>query len=324
MHQISIFAAATAIALSAGAASAQSKWDMPTPYAPGEFHTVNIVQFADEVKKATGGKLEIVVHPAASLLPLPQIKRNIQTGQVQIGEILLSSLENEDPIYGIDTVPFLVTSYDAAKKLADSSLPVLRERMMKQGIRILYAVPWPPQGFYASKAMGSVADMKGLKFRSYGPSAARFGELVGASVQTIQAAELSQALATGRINSMITSGATGSGVKVWESDVKWFYELDAWLPKNAVIVNEAAFKGLDQATQNALLKAAADAETRGYELSKKRTADSLVLLKQNGMNVQKPGPQLIADLKKVGAAMAEDWEKRAGAEGAKLLAPFKN
>ncbi|MBI3452980.1 MAG: TRAP transporter substrate-binding protein [Rhodospirillales bacterium] len=307
----------------AGAAEAQTKWQMPTPYAPGEFHTVNIRQFADDVKAGSGGKLEIVVHPAGSLMPLPQIKRAIQTGEVQIGEILLSALENEDPMFGVDTVPFVVTGYDASQQLMAKAKPALAERLKRQGIRLLYATPWPPQGFYADKPINSVADMKGLKFRSYGPSAARFGELVGAAVSTIQAAELGEALNTGRVNSMITSGATGSSAKVWETNVKYFYQLDAWLPHNGVIISEQAFMALDEGTRNAILKAAAAAETRGLELSKKRASDAVALLKQNGMQVQGPSAQLAADLKKVGATMASEWEAKAGADGAALLAPFK-
>ena len=318
-----ILTAAFALAMSAGVASAQTKWQMPTPYAPGEFHTVNITQFAEEVKSGTGGKLEIIVHPAGSLLPLPQIKRNVQTGDVQIGEVLLGALENEDPLFGVDTVPFLVSGYEASQKLMSEARPMIEAHLRRQGIRVLYVTPWPPQGFYSYKPLNTIEDLRGLKFRSYAPSAARLGALTGMSVSTIQAAELSEALNTGRINSMITSSATGASAKVWESDVKYYYELDAWVPNNLVIVNERAFQALDKATQDVVLKAAANAEKRGLELSKKRRADATALLRQNGMHVEKPSPKLVEGFRQIGAQMAGDWEKKAGPEAARLLAPFK-
>jgi TRAP-type C4-dicarboxylate transport system substrate-binding protein len=184
-------------------------------------------------------------------------------------------------------------------------------------------VPWPPQGFYANRALNSLADMRGLSFRSYGPSAARFGELVGANVSTIQVSELSQALATGRVNSMITSGVTGSEARIWETPVRFYYELNAWIPKNAVIVNERAFQALDQATRDIVLRAAAAAEQRGWAASVEAAQAGVNALRQNGVQVAAPSEQLVREMRAIGVRMAEDWERRAGAEGQALLAPFK-
>lgn len=310
------------LAVCAGA-QAQTRWQMPTPYPPTNFHTVNIVQFTEEIRRATNGQLDIAVHPAGTLLPLPQILRNVQTGAMQMGEILLSALENEDPIFGADAVPFLVRGYDAARRLYDAQKPLLERRFGARGVRLLYAAPWPPQGFYAARALTSMDDLRGLSFRSYGPSAARFGQLVGASVSTIQVAELSQALATGRVNSMITSSVTGSDTRVWESPVRWYYTLDAWVPKNAVIVNAAAFNALDQAARDAILRAAAAAEERGWRNSAEAAARGNDLLRQNGVRIETPNEALVRGLTEVGRRMAEDWESRAGDEGRALMAPFK-
>ena len=197
-----------AIALSS-AAIAQTKWDMPTPYAATNFHTENVVQFAADVDKATGGKLKIQVHPNASLFKAPEIKRAVQGGQAQIGEILISGYSNEDPIFGVDSVPFLATSYGDAAKLWKASRKALEERFARQGMMILYSVPWPPQGIYSTKPINSAADLKGLKMRTYNPYTSRIAELAGAQPVTIQAAELAQAFATGAVNANITSGATG-------------------------------------------------------------------------------------------------------------------
>src|ERR1043165_3058631 len=244
------------------AAAAQTKWDMPTAYPPTNFHTENIVQFVADVDKATGGKLKITVHSNASLFKANEIKRAVQTEQAQMGEILISGYSNEDPLYGVDSVPFLATNYADAEKLWKASKKAIEDRFAKQGLMVLYAVPWPPQGIYSSKPLNSVADMKGLKMRTYNPYTSRIAELAGAQPVTIQAAELAQAMATGAVNANITSGATGYDTKAWEV-VKNYYDTQAWLPKNIVFVNKAAFDALDKPTQQALLTAAAAAEARG-------------------------------------------------------------
>ncbi|MDX2101608.1 MAG: TRAP transporter substrate-binding protein [Alphaproteobacteria bacterium] len=300
------------------------RWQMPTPYPAGNFHTRNITTFVEEVKTATRGGLEIVVHPGGSLLPLPQIRRNVQTGDVQIGEVFLPALENEDPIFGADSLPFIVTGYEAAERLLTASRPVIAGRLQRAGLRLLFSVAWPPQGLYAARTIDQVEDLRGLRFRSYGPSAARFGELVGATISTIQAAELSQALATGRVNSMITSAVTGVDSKVWETDVKVYYDIQAWLPKNAVLVNDRAFRALPEAMQTAVLNAAAEAERRGWQMSREAAASATEELRRNGVQTLQPSPRLTEGLRRIGATLARDWEGRAGADGAALLAPFKS
>ena len=309
-------------ALVSSVALAQTKWDMPTPYAATNFHTENIAQFATEVEKATGGKLKIQVHANASLFKAPEIKRAVQGGQAQVGEILLSGYSNEDPIFGADSVPFLATSYADSAKLWKIQKKYIEERFAKQGMVVLFSVPWPPQGIYSTKPLNAIADMKGLKMRAYNPATSRIAELAGAQPVTIQAAELAQAMATGAVNANITSGATGYDTKAWEV-VKNYYDTQAWLPKNLVFANRKAFDALDKATQEAVVKAAAAAETRGWKVSEEKTAFYLAELKKNGMNVQPPSAQLKTDFQKIGAQMTEEWLKTAGADGKAIVDAFK-
>src|SRR6476646_8126919 len=296
--------AAGLFAAYATSAAAQTKWDMPTPYPATNFHTENIMQFASDVEKATGGKLKITVHSSASLFKAPEIKRAVQGGQAQIGEILISGYSNEDPLFGVDSVPFLATSYADAEKLWKASKKPLEDRFAKQGLMILYSVPWPPQGIYSSKPLNSVADMKGLKMRTYNPYTSRIAELAGAQPVTIQVAELAQAFATGAVNANITSGSTGYDTKAWEV-VKNYYDTQAWLPKNVVFVNKAAFDALDKGTQAAVLKAAAEAEARGWKTSQEKTAWYVDQLAKNGMTVAQPSAQLKGDFQKIGATMTD-------------------
>ncbi len=313
---------ATAALLAITTAQAQTKWDLPAAYPATNFHSVNLKQFADDVAKASGGKLQITVHAGASLFKAPEIKRAVQGGQAQIGEILLVNFQNEWQIFGADGIPFLADSYDSAMKLYKAQRPMLEKKLDSQGMMLLYAVPWPPQGIYVNKPINSAADLKGVKWRAYSPSTAKIAELVGAQPVTVQAAELSQAMATGVVQSYMSSGSTGFDTKTYEH-IKYWYDTQAWLPKNAVIVNKKAFEALDKATQDAVLKAAATAETRGLEASKFTNKDSLDKLKANGMNIMEPSAQLKADLKKVGDVMIKDWLAKAGAEGQALLDAFR-
>jgi TRAP-type C4-dicarboxylate transport system substrate-binding protein len=314
-------AAALGFGFTALGASAQTKWDMPTGYPAANFHTENINQFATDVDKATAGKLKITVHPGGSLFKANEIKRAVQGGQAQIGEIIFGGYANENPLFGTDNVPFLATSYAEAKKLAAAQKPAMDALLAKQGLKVLYTVPWPPQGIYSAKAINAGADLKGVKWRAYSPQTSRIAELVGAQPVTIQAAELSQALATGAVAAFMTSAATGVDSKVWEQ-VKFYYDTQAWLPKNAVLVNKAAFDGLDAATRQAVLKAAADAEVRGWAASRKVNVDTLARLRTEGMQVLPPSPQLKADMAKVGETMLKEWAEKAGADGKALLDGF--
>jgi len=313
---------AAALALSVPAALAQTKWDLPAAYPASNFHSVNLEQFAKDVDKATGGKLKITVHANASLYKAPEIKRAVQQGQAQIGEILLVNFQNEWQIFGADGIPFLATSYDESMKLYQAQKPLLQKKLDEQGMMLLYTVAWPPQGIYTKRTLNSAADMKGLKWRAYSPATARIAELVGAQPVTVQAAELSQAMATGVVDSYMSSGSTGYDTRTYEHIKNW-YDTQAWLPKNAVIVNKAAFNALDKSTQDAVLKAAAEAETRGWNASRAENTRVQNLLKQNGMNIIEPPAQLKADMRKVGETMLKEWLDKAGPDGKALVDAYR-
>jgi TRAP-type C4-dicarboxylate transport system substrate-binding protein len=315
-------AATASFALMASPAFAQVKWNLPAAYANTNYHTENLVEFAKDVERLTGGKLSITVHGNASLFKAPEIKRAVATGQAQMGEVLISIHENENPLFGIDVVPFLATSFSDAKKLWDASRPAIAKALDAQGLMVLMAVPWPPQGIYAKKDLNSVADMRGLKWRAYNVGTARIAEIVGAQPLTIQAAELPQALATGVADSFMSSGATGFDSKVWES-LTHFYDTQAWIPNNVTFVNKAAFAALDKPTQDAVLKAAADAEARGRRIADERTNFFLKELAAKGMKVLPPSPAFKEGLAKVGEQLTADWLKKSGAEGATVVEAFK-
>jgi TRAP-type transport system periplasmic protein len=324
MIRRSFLASAAALAFATPfAASAQTvKWDMPTPYADGNFHTQNIRQFAADVKAATGGRVDITVHSNASLLKLPEIKRGIQTGQVQIGETLMSTMGNEDAMFAVDAIPGLATSYSASQKLWGIARPFVASRLEKQGLVSLYAVPWPPQGIYAKKELAALTDLKGQKFRAYNPATARFAELLGASPVTIQAAEIAQAFRTGVAESMISSGATGVDTQSWDY-LSHYYDLNAFLPLNIIMVNKAALDALSEADRNAIRTAGAAAEKRGWDKSAELNEGYKQTMAEKGMKVLPPTDAMKTDVTKIGETMAAEWAKRAGADGDAVLSAFR-
>ncbi|MFL4994446.1 MAG: TRAP transporter substrate-binding protein [Microvirga sp.] len=308
--------------LMAAPALAQTKWNLPAAYPTDNFHTENLNAFAKDVADATGGKLQVTVHANASLFKAPEIKRAVQTGQAQVGEVLMSLHENEDPVYGLDVVPFLATSFDQSKKLWDVQKPAIEKKFASQGLMLLFAVPWPPQGIFAKKDINTVEDLKGVKWRSYNPGTARIAELVGAQPVTVQAADLPQALATGVVNTFMTSGATGYDSKVWES-LTHFYDTQAWIPKNLTFVNKAAFDALDKPTQEAVLKAARTAEERGWKTAQEKTKWYVDQMTAKGMKIQPPSAELKAGLQKVGEQLTQDWLKKAGPDGQAIIDSYK-
>ena len=312
---------AGALLLSAPAL-AQTKWNLPAAYPADNFHTENLNAFSKDVSDATGGKLQITVHANASLFKAPEIKRAVQTGQAQAGEVLMSLHENEDPVYGLDVVPFLATSFDQSKKLWDVQRPAVEKKLASQGLMLLFAVPWPPQGIFAKKDINTVDDLKGVKWRAYNVGTSRIAEIVGAQAVTVQAADLPQALATGVVTTFMTSGATGYDSKVWES-LSHFYDTQAWIPKNMTFVNKAAFDALDKPTQEAILKAAKSAEQRGWQIAQEKTKWYTDQMAAKGMKVLPPGAELKAGLQKVGEQLTQDWLKKAGSDGQAIVDAYK-
>lgn len=305
-----------------GSAHAQTKWDLPSGYPGNTFQVQNLEWFAQEVDKATAGKLKITVHPNASLFKANEIKRAVQSGQTPAGEFILSSAANENPLFGVDAIPFLATSYPEAKKLDTASQPALQKLLASQGMKLLYTVPWPGQSLYSRKPVATLADLKGTKMRAYNPATSRIAELVGAQPITIQLAELPAALATGVVDNFLTSSVSGVDSKLYE-EVKYFYEVSAWLPRNAVVVNQKAFDALDKGAQAAVVKVASEAASRGWKLSEQKDNEYLKELVAKGMTVDRSNAKLKAELKSVGERMTTDWVKSAGADGQAVLDAYR-
>ena len=304
-------------------AFAAEKWDMPMAYSASNFHSVNGMEFAKCVTDGTKGEIEITVHPGGSLIAGADIKRAIQTGQVQLGERILSGHQNENAIFGFDSIPFLAPSFEASDKLWQAAKPKIEELLAEQNLTLLYNVPWPPQGLYFKKDVNSVEDMKGVKFRSYNNATSRLAELTGMLPVTIEAAELSQALSIGVAESMISSGATGYDQKVWESLTN-FYEVDAWLPRNYIMVNNDVWSEVSEENKSVITGCASDAEARGLQASKDYTQFTYDGLREGGMKVEPASDELMSGLRAVGETMTAEWLESAGEDGKAIVDKYKS
>lgn len=323
MKKLTAFAAGFALAAAAvTGASAQTKWDMPTPYGDGNFHTKNVVQFTQDVAKATAGKLTITVHSNGSLIKHPEIKSSIRRGVAPIGEVLISNHQNESPIYGVDSVPFLATSYADARKLYAAQKPFLEKKLAEEGLVLLFSVPWPSQGIYAKKEIKAIEDLKGLKFRTYNTATQRIAQLAGAIPTQIEVPDIPTAFATNRVEAMITSPSTGADTKAWDY-LSHFHHTQAWLPRNVVIVSKAAFDALPEDVRKAVLAAAKEAEDRGWKASEAETDEKIKVMANNKMTIVQPSDALKKGFAEIGKTMTTEWEKNAGADGKTILDAFR-
>ncbi len=311
-----------AAVLLAPAALAET-WQMPTPYPVNSFHTENIQRFARDIEEATGGSLRIEVHPAGALFRHADIKNVVRSGQVQIGEFLLSRLANEHPMFEVDSLPFVATDYEAAARLWTSSRPYVQELLARQGLVVLFAVPWPPQALFTRKPVESVADLKGVRLRAYNRTQEQFARLAGAIPTQVEVPDVPQAFATGRVEAMITSPSTGANARAWEF-VSHYYDTRAWLPKNVVVVSKRALDGLDSPIRDAVIAAAAAAEQRGWAMSRAETDAQVAILRDSGLTIVEPNRDLVRQLHDIGDTLMADWLAQTGVNGKALLARFRS
>lgn len=304
-------------ALTAGVAQAET-WKMSADAPDGNYLTQNIRAFAEDVARLSEGELDIDVVSNSVLLKRAELKRGVQRGIVPIGEVLISALGNEDAVYSADAVPLMATTFDEARALWAASRPIYEEKLAEEGLVLLFAAPWPPQGVYMNKEVSDASSFDGVKFRAYNPSTARLAELLGAVPATIATSEISQAFSTGVINGMITSPSTGVDSQAWDF-VSHYYDVQAFLPKNMVIVNKSAYDSLSPEVQEALMEAAKIAEDRGFEMAEEATGVATSTMAENGMNVLPTPEGLAADFEEIAATMQAEWLEQAGENGQKIV-----
>ena len=318
MKKIALLAATLTLAV---ASQAQTRWELPSGYSANTFQVQNLQQFAEEVSQLTNGRLRITIHPGGSLFRQQEIMRAVQTNQAQIGEFIISGMANQNPLFGVDSIPFLATSYADAMRLYQAAGPVQASILERQGMKVLFSVPWPGQSLYSTRPITSPEDFRGTRMRAFNPATTRIAQLLGAQPVTVQLAELPQAIATGTVNNFLTSSASGVESRLYEQ-VRHFYPVNAWLPRNVTVVSLRAFNALDRETQAAVMKAAAAAEERGWATSQRLDGEFVRQLAANGMTVAEPSASVSAALKAIGETMLQEWLATAGADGKAIIDAF--
>jgi TRAP-type C4-dicarboxylate transport system substrate-binding protein len=315
-------AAAAATLAAPHLAGAQARWQMAVPYPDGNFHTRNIREWLAELEASSKGRINVQLHSNGSLLGMPAIKRGVQQGQVQMGEILLTAYSNEEPMFDADAIPFLVDDFAAAKRLSDLQKPYIEARLERQGLMLLYSVPWPAAGFYTNAPLDSMDVLKGSRFRTYSPMTNRFAALVSATPTLVQVAELAQAFATGVVQVQVTSAQTGVDTSAWDY-CRVFTPTGFTMTKNAVFVSRRAFQALSPEDQAMVRATAAQAEERGYRYAEESDKAAVARLAEKGMAIGRIAPAVMEELKKISATMANEWVEKTGADGRRLLAAYR-
>lgn len=299
------FASATLLA-SWLPASAQTTWNFANAYAATEFQSQGYDLFAEKVAEGTKGDLTITLHHGGSLFPNPEILQATRDGLVEVGTQLMTNLGRENSLWDLDGLPFFITSYADAKKLWGLSRPRMEELLAQSGLKLLFAAPWPTQGFFSKKEIKSLADFKGMKMRAYNPSTTRMAELMGATPATVQMTETPQAFATGLIDTINTSPTSGVIYTMWDY-APFYLKTDAWIPKQMVFVRQDKFDELSPEAQKVVMDAAAEAEAWLWDKSESLVTEAEKTFVEKGMTVTKPEGALADELKSVGNKMIEEW-----------------
>ncbi len=301
------------LSIMACSAQAETTWIMATGYTEGSFFTQNIRKFIEEVETKTNGELKIDLRPADSLIKLDAIKRAVQSGQVQIGEIRMSSYGNEAEIFNLDNIPGVASNFDEAWTLMEAQKPYFDDLFGKNNMSVITYVAWPGQGFYTNKPINSTSDLAGLKLRIYSQQTRILGEKLDTEAIILPFAEVPQAFATGLINSLWTSAQSGTEVQAWDY-VNTFTYTGTLHQKNAIIVNNRALNALDDDTRKIVLDAGAAATTRGWEMAKAAEREKEQVLADHGMTIARAPDDVLERIEEIGAGMVEEWLNAASEE----------
>lgn len=310
-------ALAAAITFS-GPSLAETTWVMASGYPEDSFFTKNIRTFIEEVEAASDGELKIDLRANGELIKLDAIRRAVQSGQIQLGEIRFGVYGNESPMYTLDSLPNVASDYDAAWKLMEAQKPWFEKVFGAGGMKVISYAPWPGQGFYTKFPVTDGTQFEDVKLRIYSPATQRMGELLGFQATILPFAEVPQAFSTGLIEALFTSGQTGTDIQAWDY-VSHFTYTGSMHNKNAIIVNERALSRLSPELREAILAAGEAATERAWAMSKEATDSKRQELVNAGMTVTDASPELQARLADIGKAMIEEWSASASPEEVGIL-----
>ena len=303
------------------ARAAATKLQCAGAYTDSLFHTQNLLQFARDVGAMSEGAAEVEVVTNAKLMPMTEVLPALSKGSLAMGEIFMSNFSKQYPLLGIDSLPFIVRSFDDAKRLWEATREATQALLQKQGIRVLYAAPWPGQGLFARTPVNKLDDVKGQKFRVNNDATKFIAEFAGAKPVDIAANNLAKGIQGGEVDVMVTSSTTGVDSQSWNA-MGIFVDMRAWIPKNLILMSEKVWATLPTATKTALEGAGKQAETRGWQLAKDADDNAQRILTERGTKISQPTYELRRTLDLMGEKFAREWSGKAGVEGTSALISY--
>ena len=301
---------------------AKTNWNANSVWPPKNLHSVGLTDFAEKVKKATNGELEMVVHTGGALgFKGPDLLKAVRDGLVPVSDMLISGVAGDEKIFQIVTLPFLVRDFDELRLLIEIAYPYFDKSAQKWGQKILYIAPWPGAGLWTKNKITTLEEMKGLKTRTYDKNGALVMEAVGATPFALPFSEVYTSLQTGLIDSVMTSSPTAVDGKFWEV-LKYYEPLFITDATDMVTVNLKAFQKLPKAQQDALVKIGKEMEETMWANVKKWDKEQEAISNKNGIETVKPSTKVIGELEKITEKIRAEWLKSAPADGKKIYDEF--
>ncbi len=306
----------------AGELMAKTKWDMHLNYPAGNFHSQGAKRFADRVREATGGQLDIVLHPGASLgFKGPELLRAVAEGQLSIAEVPTGMVEGDAPVLALTAQPFISTNAFEQRLLYQLAKPTYAKVLKRFNQFTLYSSVWPFSGIYTQRPIKKLSDLKGLKMRVYDGTGLAFGKATGIAARKMPFSEVYPAMKAGLLDSMYTSSVSGVDAKAWEV-LKYFTPINIVGPVNMVNVNLKAWNKLPKNIQETVLEIATAMEDEMWNLAGDMDRKSRAILKKNGMIINPVSKSFRKELDQVGVKLRSQWAAKAGADAQKILEEY--
>jgi TRAP-type C4-dicarboxylate transport system substrate-binding protein len=313
-----------ALLLTGLVAAQQAAWDMHIAWPESNYHTQGALRFAELLDERTDGAIDVTVHSGGSLgYRGPEVLRVVRNGVVPIAEVFMENVVGDEPIFGLFALP-LTTDYDEAWELYQIAKPYFEEALERHNQIMLWTSPWAPQGLYVQERVEQPSDLEGLTVRTSGENLTRFVDALGARAITIPFGELYTALATGVVNSVVTSPTTGVDASLWEVSDYFYPTFIPNIPLNFATLNRNAFNRLSPEQQEIVLETAQEVEAFLWETAREQRTEDQQRLAEEGMTIVTEVPEAVVEHFRTPAEeLVDNWAQSTGEAGEAILGEFR-
>lgn len=317
-------AAAIVFAGLATPALAETHWDLPLTWAPDNYMVQNARKFADAVKEATGGEVVITLHPGGSLgYKGPEMLSAVRDGLVPIGDVFLNQQVGDEPLLGIQSLPYLMDSFEEMIEFQAYFRPLLDEIAARNNQKVIYTIPSPQQQIYTKVEIKTFADFSGIKIRSYDAASTKVFESAGMTPVQLPWGEVIPSLATGAIDAVATSAPFAVDGSFWEF-LKYGYPTRQSWNLNAITVNLDAWADLDEEHRKAIEELGARLEPEFWQSAQDTDAAQMKVLEEQGMINGTIDDDIRAQLREKSVPLREAELKALGETAIKMVEAFEN